>query len=193
MKVVEIKSLDTNTINKSSFSLKKIKTIGLTNKKKYNYFKYNLDLDINSKENVIDITKSTDLVTPTWEIKQKFSEGGQNKSKFMADYYLGDIETISEYIIIKCRDHEYVDGDRIKLMLNNSIIHPNISLTSNFYVIDIDLDEGYNNIDFIALNEGNSSPNTAQLVVLDENGVQLSNKKWLLSTGYKAQLVVFKK
>ena len=193
VKIVEIKSLDTNTINKSSFSLKKIETRGLTNKKKNNFFNYNLDFDISKKENVIDITNTTDLVTPTWEIKQKFNEGGQNKSKFKADYYLGDIETKSEYIIIKCRDHEYVDGDRIKLMLNNSIIHPNISLTSTFYVIDIDLDDGYNNIDFIALNEGDSSPNTAQLVVLDENGVQLSNKKWLISTGYKAKLVVYKK
>ncbi len=193
VKIVEIKSLDTNTINKSSFSLKKIETRGLTNKKKNSFFNYNLDFDISRKENIIDITNATDLVTPTWEIKQKFNEGGQNKSKFKADYYLGDIETKSEYIIIKCRDHEYVDGDRIKLMLNNSIIHPNISLTSTFYVIDIDLDDGYNNIDFIALNEGDSSPNTAQLVVLDENGVQLSNKKWLISTGYKAKLVVYKK
>ncbi len=193
VKIIEIKSLDTNAINKSSFSLKKIETRGLTNKKKNNFFNYNLDFDISKKENVIDITNATDLVTPTWEIKQTFSEGGQNKSKFKADYYLGDIETKSEYIIIKCRDHEYVDGDRIKLMLNNSIIHPNISLTSTFYVIDIDLDDGYNNIDFIALNEGDSSPNTAQLVVLDENGVQLSNKKWLISTGYKAKLVVYKK
>tara|TARA_B100000676_G_scaffold293616_1_gene330596 strand:- start:53 stop:706 length:654 start_codon:yes stop_codon:yes gene_type:complete len=193
VKIIEIKSLDTNAINKSSFSLKKIETRGLTNKKKNNFFNYNLDFDISKKENVIDITNTTDLVTPTWEIKQKFNEGGQNKSKFKADYYLGDIETKSEYIIIKCRDHEYVDGDRIKLMLNNSIIHPNISLTSTFYVIDIDLDDGYNNIDFIALNEGDSSPNTAQLVVLDENGVQLSNKKWLISTGYKAKLVVYKK
>ena len=193
VKIIEIKSLDTNAINKSSFSLKKIEIRGLTNKKKNNFFNYNLDFDISKKENVIDITNATDLVTPTWEIKQTFSEGGQNKSKFKADYYLGDIETKSEYIIIKCRDHEYVDGDRIKLMLNNSIIHPNISLTSTFYVIDIDLDDGYNNIDFIALNEGDSSPNTAQLVVLDENGVQLSNKKWLISTGYKAKLVVYKK
>ena len=193
VKIIEIKSLDTNAINKSSFSLKKIETRGLTNKKKNNFFNYNLDFDISKKENVIDITNTTDLVTPTWEIKQKFNEGGQNKSKFKADYYLGDIETKSEYIIIKCRDHEYVDGDRIKLMLNNSIIHPNISLTSTFYVIDIDLDDGYNNIDFIALNEGDSSPNTAQLVVLDENGVQLSNKKWLISTGYNAKLVVYKK
>jgi len=193
IKIVEIKSLDTNTITKSSFSLNKINAKGLTNKKKNNYFNYNLDFDILSKENIIDITKSTELVTPTWVIKQKFKEGVQNKSKFKADYYLGNLETQSKYIIIKCRDHEYVDGDRIRLMLNNSIIHPNISLSSVFYVVDIDLDKGYNNIDFIALNEGDSSPNTAQLVVFDENGVELSNKKWLLSTGYKAQLVVYRK
>ncbi len=192
IKIVEIKSLDANTITNSSFSLKKIKAKGLTNKKKNNYFNYNLDFDILSNENIIDITKSTELVTPTWIIKQKFKEGSQNKS-IKADYYLGNLETQSKYIIIKCRDHEYVDGDRIRLMLNNSIIHPNISLSSVFYVIDIDLDEGYNNIDFIALNEGDSSPNTAQLLVLDENGAVLSNKKWLLYTGYKAQLVVYKK
>ena len=193
IKIIEIKSLDTNTITKSSFSLNKVEAKGLTNKKKRGFFNYNLDFDILSKENVIDITKSTELVTPTWIIKQKFKEGGRDNLKFKADYSLGNIETQSKYIIIKCRDHEYVDGDRIRLMLNNSIIHPNISLSSVFYVIDIDLDEGYNNIDFIALNEGDSSPNTAQLVVLDENGVQLSNKKWLISTGYKAQLVVYKK
>ena len=34
---------------------------------------------------------------------------------------------------------------------------------------------------------------TAQLSVFDENGVNLSNNKWLITTGYKARLVVFKK
>ena len=53
--------------------------------------------------------------------------------------------------------------------------------------------KGYNNIEFVALNEGESSPNTAQLSVFDENGVNLSNNKWLITTGYKARLVVFKK
>ena len=103
------------------------------------------------------------------------------------------METESKYIIIKCRDHEYVDGDRIKLLLNNIVIQANITLTGSYYTIDIDLEEGYNNIEFVALNEGESSPNTAQLSVFDENGVNLSNNKWLLRTGYKARLVVFKK
>ena len=193
IKSLKIISLDTNNINEESFNLNRIKPVGLTNKEQKSLFDYNLDFDINSSKQEIDITNKTDLVTPTWKIRQTFSEGGVYKSKFSKDYYLGDLETNSEYIIIKCRDHEYVDGDRIRLMINGAVIHPNISLSSMFYVVDVDLDDGYNNIDFIALNEGESSPNTAQLIVLDEFGKQLSNKKWLISTGYKAKLVVFKK
>lgn len=193
IKSLKIISLDTNNINEESFNLNRIKPVGLTNKEQKSLFDYNLDFDINSSKQEIDITNKTDLVTPTWKIRQTFSEGGVNKSKFSKDFYLGDLETNSEYIIIKCRDHEYVDGDRIRLMINGAVIHPNISLSSMFYVVDVDLDDGYNNIDFIALNEGESSPNTAQLIVLDEFGKQLSNKKWLISTGYKAKLVVFKK
>ena len=193
IKSLKIISLDTNNINNESFNLNRIQPIGLTNKQPKNFFDYNLDFDIKSNEKEIDITNKTDLVTPTWKIRQTFNEGGTNKSKFSKDFYLGDLETESRYIIIKCRDHEYVDGDRIRLMINGAVIHPNISLSSVYYVVDVDLEDGYNNIDFIALNEGESSPNTAQLIVQDEFGKQLSNKKWLISTGYKAKLVVFKK
>ena len=193
IKYLKIKSLDTNNINKESFNLNRIQPIGLTNKKQKSLFDYYLDFDFNSSKEKIDITNRTDLVTPSWIIRQTFNEGGINKSKFSKDFYLGDLETESDYIIIKCRDHEYVDGDRIRLMINGAVIHPNISLSSAFYVVDVDLDDGYNNIDFIALNEGESSPNTAQLIIIDEFGKQLSNKKWLISTGYKAKLVVFKK
>ena len=193
IKSLKIISLDTNNIDKESFYLNRIKPIGLTNKEQKSFFNFNLDFDINSNKQEIDITNKTDLVSPTWVIRQKFAEGGVNKSKFSKDFYLGELETNSEYIIIKCRDHEYVDGDRIRLMINGAVIHPNISLSAVFYVVDVDLEEGYNNIDFIALNEGESSPNTAQLIVIDEFGKQLSNKKWLISKGYKAKLVIFKK
>ena len=193
VKYLNIKSLDTTSLNSNSFNLNRITPRGLTNKKPKKYFNYNLKFDFNKKNNEIDITTKTDLVTPTWKIRQTFNEGKGTMSKFRKDFYLGDIETNSKYIIIKCRDHEYVDGDKIRLMLNGSVIHPGITLSSMFFVVDVDLDDGYNNIDFIALNEGESSPNTAQLIIIDEFGNQLSNKKWLISTGYKAKLVVFKK
>ncbi len=193
IKSLDIKPLDAGGVYLESFKLNRIKPSGLTNKLPKKFFNYNLDFDIRSDNLELDITKKSDLVTPTWIVRQSFLEGNLSNSKFNKDFYLGDLETESNYIIIKCRDHEYVDGDRIRLMLNGAVIHPNISLSSVFYVVDVDLDEGYNNIDFIALNEGESSPNTAQMMVYDEYGMILSNKKWLISTGYKAKLVVFKK
>ena len=191
VKTLIIKSLEDNEIPINTFPVKVPLVRGLTNKLVVPFFNYNLNNALKKPD--LDITKKTDLVTPTWDIKQTFKEGNSTSTKFRKDYYLGELETDSKYIIIKCRDHEYVDGDRIKLLLNNIVIHPNITLTGSYYTIDIDLIEGYNNIEFVALNEGESSPNTAQLSVLDENGVNLSNNKWLITTGYKARLVVFKK
>ena len=191
VKTLIIKSLEDNEIPITTFPVKVPLVRGLTNKLVVPFFNYNLNNALKKPD--LDITNKTDLVTPTWDIKQTFKEGTSTSTKFRKDYYLGELETDSKYIIIKCRDHEYVDGDRIKLLLNNIVIHPNITLTGSYYTIDIDLIEGYNNIEFVALNEGESSPNTAQLSVFDENGVNLSNNKWLITTGYKARLVVFKK
>jgi len=191
VKTLIIKSLEDNEIPINIFPVKVPLVRGLTNKLVVPFFNYNLNNALKKPD--LDITKKTDLVTPTWDIKQTFKEGNSTSTKFRKDYYLGELETDSKYVIIKCRDHEYVDGDRIKLLLNNIVIHPNITLTGSYYTIDIDLIEGYNNIEFVALNEGESSPNTAQLSVFDENGVNLSNNKWLITTGYKAGLVVFKK
>jgi hypothetical protein len=154
---------------------------------------YNIKLtDYFKKTSGIDITAKSNLIKPTWEIKQKFSEGQNNNSKFGRDHYLGDIKTKSKFIRIKCRDHEYVDGDRIRLFLNKAIIHPNITLTGSFYTIDIELADGFNTIEFEALNEGSSSPNTAELKIYDENGVLLSSNRWLINTGYKAHLIIVK-
>lgn len=192
---IEIKSLDTNNIDDNSFSLNKFSPKGLTSKPPKQYFSYEINSDgnNNNNNNDIDLSKKSNLVKPTWKVRQDFSEGNNKNSDSNRDFFLGNIETRSNYVMIKCRDHEYVDGDRIRLMLNGSVIHPNIILSSAYYTVDIDLEDGYNNIDFIALNEGQSSPNTAQLVVLDQFGNEISNKSWLLSTGYKAKLVIFKK
>ena len=138
------------------------------------------------------ITTTKDVVDPTWDIKQKFVENQKDVSKFAKDFYLGDIKTKSKYIRLICRDHEYEDGDRIKLMLNKAIIHPNITLRNSAYIIDVELDEGLNTIEFYALNEGSSSPNTAQLRVYNEDDSLIGSGEWLLTTGYKASLIVLR-
>ena len=187
---INIESLMKGDIKFNTIDINTFKPKGLTNKDPYNFFDFNFQID---DSDVLDITNKTNLVSPTWEIRQSFNEGSGSTSEYQKDFNLGFLETDSNYIIIKCRDHEYIDGDRIRLMIDGSIIYSNITLSSNFYIVDIDLKDGYNNIEFVALNEGEASPNTAQLVVYDEFGKLLSNKKWLISTGYKATLGVYKK
>lgn len=138
------------------------------------------------------ITTQRDVVDPTWDVKQQFVENQVDVTKYSKDYYLGDIATKSKFIRLVCRDHEYEDGDRIKLILNKAVIHPNIILRNSGYVIDIDLEEGLNTVEFYALNEGSSSPNTAELKVIDENGIIIGSGQWLLTTGYKARLIVLR-
>ena len=189
----KIKAIDSAVVDAPISARLKLSPIrGLSAKNAKLSLNYTPLSDAFKKKSGVRMTQKSDLVKPTWTIKQKFSEDQKDISKFSKDYNLGSLNTKSNIIVIKCRDHEYVDGDRIKLMLNNAIIHPNIILKGDFFVIDVDLVEGLNTINFVALNEGTSSPNTAQLKVYDEDGNLLASNKWLIRTGYKASLSIYK-
>jgi len=189
---LKIKAIDSKAEAPKDAQLKLSPIKGLTNKNIRPTINFTQLSDVFKKKSGINMVQKSNLVKPTWTIKQKFGEDQKDLAKFSKDYNLGSLTTKSKIIVIKARDHEYVDGDRIKLMLNNAIIHPNIILKGDFFVIDIDLVEGYNTINFVALNEGTSSPNTAQLKVYDQDGNLLASNKWLIRTGYKASLTIYK-
>lgn len=190
---LNIKAIDNNKVELPKDAQLKLSPIkGLTSKNIRPTINFTALSDVFKKKTGVYMVQKSNLVKPTWKIKQKFGEDQKDLAKFSKDYNLGSLSTNSKIIVIKCRDHEYVDGDRIKLMLNNAIIHPNIILKGEFFVIDVDLVEGYNTINFVALNEGASSPNTAQLKVYDEEGNLLASNKWLIRTGYKASLTIHK-
>ena len=65
-------------------------------------------------------------------------------------------------------------------------------LTGAFKGINVELQKGFNRLDFEALNQGSTGPNTAQVDVYDEMGQLLYSNKWLLSTGSKASLIIVK-
>ncbi|MDC6351141.1 hypothetical protein PP178_06210 [Zeaxanthinibacter sp. PT1] len=113
-----------------------------------------------------------------------------SSGKHFGDMYLGDITTKAKYVGIVCRDHEYVDGDRVKIYANDHVVEPNILLDGSFKGTNITLDRGFNRLDFEALNQGSSGPNTAQVNVYDEKGQLIYSNKWLLSTGSKASLII---
>lgn len=127
------------------------------------------------------------------KIDPKVGEKEKKSSKeHFGDQYLGDIKTTAKFVGIVCRDHEYVDGDRIKIYLNGEVIEYNMLLAGSFKGVNVDLVPGFNRIEFEALNQGSSGPNTAQVVVADEKGQVIHNNKWNLSTGSKATLIIVK-
>ena len=58
--------------------------------------------------------------------------------------------------------------------------------------MDVKLLEGFNKIDFVALNQGDSGPNTAEVRVYDDNGNVMMSNLWNLATGSKATFIVVK-
>lgn len=124
---------------------------------------------------------------------KKFWNGKDvSNTKIHTKLELGKLETTTSRIRIECRDHSYVDGDRVRLSLNEKVIRSNITLQAGYYLIDIDLKEGFNRIDIEALNQGTSGPNTAEFRVFDGNGNLLTSNEWNILTGYVATLIVTK-
>ena len=108
------------------------------------------------------------------------------------DQNLGEVKSNGKFVGVVARDHEFVDGDRVKIYLNETVVDPNMLLTGAFKGVNIDLNKGFNRITFEALNEGSSSPNTAQVDVYDDQGQLIYSNKWLLSGGSRASLVITK-
>lgn len=114
------------------------------------------------------------------------------KIETMADVFLGEIKSNGAFVKIICRDHEYPDGDLVQVLVNDDIIIPSMLLTSGFKGFNVTLNPGANKIVFLALNQGDSGPNTAEFIVYDDQGHLVSSKKWNLLTGVKATIMVFK-
>lgn len=114
------------------------------------------------------------------------------KPEFYNDQFLGDFKSGSKFVRFLYRDHQYVDGDRVSVAVNDTIIHPNIHLGGEFQGFYIDLKTGFNKIDITALNQGTSGPNTAQFIMYDDNREVISANVWNLATGVKATVIIVK-
>lgn len=137
--------------------------------------------------NLVDASKAAEGRIK--EVNDKL-EGKTGNEGNRTDQYLGDVSVKGDFITIECRDHQYVDGDRIKVIVNGVVVAQNIFLSSYYKGINIDLKAGLNEIHFQALNQGDSGPNTAQFRVFNLKGDLVTQKEWNLQTGVKATIVV---
>lgn len=114
------------------------------------------------------------------------------KDAYKKDQYLGDFKTGGKFVEVYCRDHEFVDGDRVRILLNGEVLYENLELGASYAPILVKLKEGFNTIEFEALNQGLSGPNTAELKILDDMGQPVTKNEWNLLTGAKANVIVVK-
>ncbi|MEZ4875415.1 MAG: hypothetical protein R2793_08190 [Flavobacteriaceae bacterium] len=141
----------------------------------------------------MDITKTDNFLdTKTNKAPKAFTKDKEPTQEFAKDMFLGDVKTGGTFVSVQYRDHEYVDGDMIRVYVNGDIVQSSVTLNSSFAGFTLNLVKGVNRIEFEALNQGSSGPNTAELHVYDDKGLIISAKKWNLLTGYKASIIVSK-
>ena len=124
--------------------------------------------------------------------KLKTPENNRNPVDYMVDQYLGDFKSNAPFVQVIFRDHEVADGDRVRILYNDREVEANVLLQERFKRLNIDLIPGFNKIEFIALNQGESGPNTAEIRVYDNAGGLIMANQWNLATGNKATLIVVK-
>lgn len=112
--------------------------------------------------------------------------------EFKNDMDFGEFRTSAGKITIVCRDHMMFDGDRVQILINGEVLIDNVLLENQYKSFTIQLKEGFNKIEFVALNQGAAGPNTAELKVFDENGDLMISNVWNLLTGVKAKAMVVK-
>lgn len=105
---------------------------------------------------------------------------------------LGTFSTTAKNANVRYRDAAFVDGDKIRVSLNDKVVKYQVNLIGEYQGFQMDLVKGVNKIDFEALNEGSASPNTAEFKVFDENGLVIASSQWNLGTGYKGTIFFIK-
>lgn len=125
-------------------------------------------------------------------VKRSFNGKDTTNKTIESHASLGTIESSTKFVRIEFADYGLVDGDRVRIYLNERIVEKNIMLTGESAFIELKMDKGYNRIDFSALNEGYVGPNTAAFMVYDDKGNLITAKAWNLAKNENATLGIIR-
>jgi hypothetical protein len=127
-----------------------------------------------------------------YEDKFEIKEKRESSEPYKGNQFFGEYKSKAVYVQVMCRDFEFADGDLIKVLVNDKVVIPEIELINDYQVVNIPLQKGFNKIDFEALNQGTSGPNTAEFVIYDDQKQALTQNQWNLATGFKATVMLVK-
>ena len=122
------------------------------------------------------------------KLNKEINEGSK------VDVFFGKFIVETPRIKLMTRDFADPDGDRVRVILDDLVVIMNITLEGAFQTHYIDLKEGDNLLDILALNQGLSGPNTATFAIYDDNGNLITTNDWNLNTGLAAKFfLVYRK
>lgn len=144
--------------------------------------------------NNFSMARKNEFINPGDVYKDKLNKKQDNSEGiiYRKNQNLGNFLTSSLTAKVRYRDAAFVDGDKIRVYLNDKVIEYQVILDTDFQGFEIVLEKGFNKIVFEALNQGSSGPNTAEFQVYDDNGGLISASQWNLGTGFKATIIVTK-
>lgn len=150
--------------------------------------------EIGTPENHFSMTPTQKFVNPGNLVKDRLNKKADNENQivFRRNQDLGNFKTKSRTAKISYRDYGEVDGDEIRVLLNDKTLATSVYLDSNFEGFEITLVNGFNKIDFEALTQGRLGPNTAEFRIYDDKGELISASQWNLGTGFKATIIITK-
>jgi antitoxin component YwqK of YwqJK toxin-antitoxin module len=120
-------------------------------------------------------------------LKPDYEKSDQGRS---TTQFFGEFHTNSKRLNIIYRDHGAQDGDLIRAYLNGKVEKERVLLETQFKGYFTTLKPGDNIIEFEALNQGSSGPNTAQFKVYDKDGKLVLESQWNLLTGVRGTFTV---
>ena len=146
------------------------------------------------EKNSMQFTNPNSFANPGDVYKDKLNRKpeGDDFRIYRKNQFLGEFTSKAETVRISCRDFGEIDGDEIRIWVNGKIMIERIFLTGDYRGIDLGLIKGFNKVDFEAINQGESGPNTAEFQVYDDKGILISANQWNLATGFKASIILIK-
>lgn len=118
--------------------------------------------------------------------EDEYREEGRKVNQFFGKYL-----TKSKYQDVSLRDFGAEDGDLVRIWVNGTVVNSRVALANANKKFTLTLEPGENVVEFEALNQGTSGPNTAAFAVFEKStGNMLLNSKWNLLTGVRGTFTV---
>ncbi len=140
----------------------------------------------------LNMTPNRNFVNPNDQYKKRLDAIANGTKEVRKKQSLGTVRTKNEWVTVRYRDSQSVDGDEIRISRNDVVIAKRLTLAGGYQGVPLRLEDGYNYIDFTILDTGEGGPATGEYEVIDRDGNVLLSVFWNMEQSDTASLVVIR-